>query len=406
MKTIYCLRRSPQFKLPCVKYNYLLKEKEYKIDDLSSKPKINIDFNEYETEEIKNMDDHEKKEIVNQILDKLYPKMGIKRCMQINRNNKIKLKKFLKNFKKSFLNKKNIFKKGNNEPSNKRYQSIDYNNSKLNTNYNTESKNNIKNNNKSLNNYKNNYLSNSSRNKFSNLSHKSFKYNYPIIDDEENTEYISQLLNSNYLNNNGNMISNSIDSYKNKVKKSLKMAYSSLNTINFRKKRNIDIKLITPNKKHKDLFEKKYLGNIFGDTIEKIKRKKLETQDNELNLIYSENKEQFDRKYDKYRKQENLKGLGLANINYPPKIKFKDLEKQIGIIKRKVINVKSIVDDTFPKVLAYLTWAKKDYENSLKKKGFDTPYKERLNMLKKHQKYVNLYLSDPIEIISERKNNS
>ena len=49
---------------------------------------------------------------------------------------------------------------------------------------------------------------------------------------------------------------------------------------------------------------------------------------------------------------------------------------------------------------------KKDYESSLKKKGFDTPYKERLNMLKKHQKYVNLYLSDPIEIISERKNNS
>ena len=82
-----------------------------------------------------------------------------------------------------------------------------------------------------MNNYKNNYLSNSSRNKFSNLSHKSFKYNYPIIDDEENTEYISQLLNSNYLNNKGNMISNSIDSYKNKVKKSLKMAYSSLNTI-------------------------------------------------------------------------------------------------------------------------------------------------------------------------------
>ena len=64
MKTIYCLRRSPQFKLPCVKYNYLLKEKEYKIDDLSSKPKINIDFNEYETEEIKNMDVMKKKKLL------------------------------------------------------------------------------------------------------------------------------------------------------------------------------------------------------------------------------------------------------------------------------------------------------------------------------------------------------
>ena len=161
----------------------------------------------------------------------------------------------------------------------------------------------------------------------------------------------------------------------------------------------------TPHKKHKDNFEKKYLGNIFGDTIEKMKRKKLETQDNELNLIYSETKEQFNRKYDKYRKKENLKGLGLANINNPPKIKFKHLNKKIGEIKKKVINVKSIVDDTFPKILAYLTWAKKDYENSLKKKGFDTPYKERLNMLEKHQKYINLYLSNPIEILSERKKN-
>ena len=61
--------------------------------------------NEYETDEVKNMDDNEKKEIVNQILDKIYPKMGIKRCMQINRNNKIKLQKFSKDFKKSFLQK-------------------------------------------------------------------------------------------------------------------------------------------------------------------------------------------------------------------------------------------------------------------------------------------------------------
>ena len=146
------------------------------------------------------------------------------------------------------------------------------------------------------------------------------------------------------------------------------------------------------------------MANIFGDSIEKLKRKKGETQDNELNIIYSETKEQFYIKYDKYRKNENLKGLGLANINYPPKIKFKELNKKIGEIKKKVINVRTIVDSTFPKVLAYLTWSKKEYENSLKKKGFNIPYKERLNMMRKHQKYINLYLSSPIEIISRNSN--
>ena len=51
-----------------------------------------------------------------------------------------------------------------------------------------------------------------------------------------------------------------------------------------------------------------------------------------------------------------------------------------------------------------MTWSKKEYENSLKKKGFNTPYKERLNMMRKHQKYINLYLSSPIEIISRNSN--
>ena len=74
-----------------------------------------------------------------------------------------------------------------------------------------------------------------------------------------------------------------------------------------------------------------------------MKRKKGETQANELNIIYSETKEQFYKKYDKYRKNENLKGLGLANINYPPKIKFKELNKKISEIKKKVANVKSIL---------------------------------------------------------------
>ena len=59
-------------------------------------PKNDIDFNEYEMDEIKNMDEEEKKEIVDQMLDKIYPKRGINRCMQIKPKNKIHLRNILK----------------------------------------------------------------------------------------------------------------------------------------------------------------------------------------------------------------------------------------------------------------------------------------------------------------------
>jgi len=417
MKTIYCLSKSPQFKFPCIKYNYLLKGKDNISNNLMTLPKNDIDFNEYEMDEIKNMDEEEKKEIVDQMLDKIYPKRGINRCMQIKPKNKIHLRNILKGFKQSLDDKKNKIKieyennKQNsvNKNENERYKSTNSNTSKIN-NYTNESKS-INNNTKTLNNSKgkfnkSKYLSEPSRNKFGNLSHKLFNYNYPISH-EENSEHFSQFLNEKYLNTKDSMRSSSIDPYKSKVNTNLKMAYKTLNSFsNSNKKRSVGVQLSKMNHKiDKNLFQKRYLANIFGDTIEKMKRKKGETQDNELNIIYSETKDQFYRKYDKYRKNENLKGLGLTNINYPPKLKFKELDKKITEIKKKVINVKSIVDNTFPKVLAYLTWTKNEYENSLKKKGFDTPYKERLNMLEKHQNYINLYLSAPIEIVSRNKHN-
>ena len=420
MKTIYCLGKSPQFKFPCIKYNYLLKEKDNQIKNLMTLPKNEIEFNDYEMNEIENMDEEEKKEIVDQMLDQMYPNRGIKRCMQIKPKNKIQLRNLLKGFKQSLGAKKNKIKiefeinKQNsvNKNENERYKSTNTNNSKIN-NYTNESQS-INNNTKTLNNSnrkynKSRYLSEPSRNKFGNLSHKLFNYNYPISH-EENSEHFSQFLNEKYLNTKENIISNSIDAYKSKNNTNLKMAYKTLNSFsNSNKKRSIGVQFSkmnnNNNKINKNLFQKRYLANIFGDTLEKLKRKKGETQDNELNIIYSETRDQFYRKYDKYRKNENLKGLGLTNINYPPKLKFKELDKKITEIKKKVINVKSIVDNTFPKVLAYLTWTKKEYENSLKKKGFDTPYKERLNMLEKHQKYINLYLSSPIEIVSRNKKN-
>ena len=414
MKTIYSLGRSPQYKLCCVKYNYLLKEKDNKINNLKTLPKKEIDLNDYKIDEIKNMDEEEKKEIVDQMLDQLYPKRGIKRCMQINNKNKIILRNILKDFRESLTKIENKTEKEINKQDsvNKKINGRNkYNNSIESAINNNTSESKSYNNTKTFNNSKDKfnktkYFSEQNRYKIGNLSHKFFNYNYPISH-EENTEHFSQFLNKKYLHSKENIISKSIDIYKNKYNKILKITNSTLNTdSNSNKKRNIGVQLGTmSNKRNKNIFQKKYLGNIFGDTIEKIKRKKGETQDNELNIIYSETREQFYRKYEKYRKNENLKGLGLANINYPPKLKFKELDKKIGEIKKKVINVKSIVDNTFPKVLAFMTWTKKEYENSIKKNGFNTPYKERLNMMQKHQKYITLYLSTPIEIINKNKNN-
>lgn len=408
MKTIYSLGRSPQFKIPCIKYNFLLKDKDYKTNNFLTLPKNDIEFKEYEKDEIRKMDEEERKEIVNQMLDKMYPKRGLRRCMQVNSDKKIKLRKFFKGLKESLSEKNNPIKQENNKQNsvNKNIDEkyISKNNSEINK-LSKESISDYKNNEKSLTirtikNNKNKYLSAPSRNKISNISHKFFNYNYPMSN-ADNNEYFSQFINKKYLNTKEDNITNSIDTNNSKVNKSLKIVY---NTLNSNKKRSIGIQLSSKTlKKETNFFQKKYLANIFGDSIEKLKRKKKETQDNELNIIYSETQEQFNIKYDKYRKNENLKGLGLANINYPPKIKFKALNKQIGEIKKKVINVKTIVDNTFPKVLAYLTWTKNEYENSMRKKGFNTPYKEKLNMIEKHQKYINLYLSSPIEIISKNK---
>ena len=43
--------------------------------------------------------------------------------------------------------------------------------------------------------------------------------------------------------------------------------------------------------------------------------------------------------------------------------------------------------------------------NQLWIKGYKTPYKQKLNMMEKYQKYIDLYLSSSIEIISRNKNN-
>lgn len=414
MKTIYSLGRCPQFKLPCVKYNFLLKESNNRFNSFKTLSKNNFEINDYEIDDVKNMDEDEKKEIVNQMIDRIYNRNGIKRCMKVKHVKKFPLKKYLKNLKKCFSYNKNKIEVNNLYSVNKYNIKDNYeiNNSNY-TNRLMESQNEKKNNEQktltqekeSSKNNKYYTMPNKNKDKIYKINFSKRAFNYPISH-EENVNCFSQLLTNKNLNTNENKLSNSIETYNNKNNKSLKLLNNSLNTISYsNKKRNIGIQIGSEKQKEKNIFPRKYLANIFGDTIEKQKRKKAETQDNELNMIYSESMAQFYRQYDKYRKNENLRGLGLTNINFPPNIKFQNLNKKINLIKEKVVKVKSIVDTTFPKVLAYLTWTKNEYENGLKKKGYKSPYKQKLNKLEKYQKYINLYLSSSIKIRSRNKDN-
>lgn len=414
MKTIYSLGRCPQFKLPCVKYNFLLKESNNRFNSFKTLSKNNFEINDYEIDDVKNMDEDEKKEIVNQMIDRIYNRNGIKRCMKVKHVKQFPLKKYLKNLKKCFSYNKNKIEVNNLYSVNKYNIKDNYEISNSNyTNRLMESQNEKKNNEQktltqekeSSKNNKYYTMPNKNKDKIYKINFSKRAFNYPISH-EENVNCFSQLLTNKNLNTNENKLSNSIETYNNKNNKSLKLLNNSLNTISYsNKKRNIGIQIGSEKPKEKNIFPRKYLANIFGDTIEKQKRKKAETQDNELNMIYSESMAQFYRQYDKYRKNENLRGLGLTNINFPPNIKFQNLNKKINLIKEKVVKVKSIVDTTFPKVLAYLTWTKNEYENCLKKKGYKSPYKQKLNKLEKYQKYINLYLSSSIKIRSRNKDN-
>ena len=414
MKTIYSLGRCPQFKLPCVKYNFLLKESNNRFNSFKTLSKNNFEINDYEIDDVKNMDEDEKKEIVNQMIDRIYNRNGIKRCMKVKHVKKFPLKKYLKNLKKCFSYNKNKIEVNNLYSVNKYNIKDNYEISNSNyTNRLMESQNEKKNNEQktltqekeSSKNNKYYTVPNKNKDKIYKINFSKRAFNYPISH-EENVNCFSQLLTNKNLNTNENKLSNSIETYNNKNNKSLKLLNNSLNTISYsNKKRNIGIQIGSEKQKEKNIFPRKYLANIFGDTIERQKRKKAETQDNELNMIYSESMAQFYRQYDKYRKNENLRGLGLTNINFPPNIKFQNLNKKINLIKEKVVKVKSIVDTTFPKVLAYLTWTKNEYENGLKKKGYKSPYKQKLNKLEKYQKYINLYLSSSIKIRSRNKDN-
>lgn len=422
----------PQFRLPCIKYSFIIKEKENKNKIISPKGcSIIKDFY--------NIEEKQKKTIVDQYMDIIYPINSIKKCLQINPTLKLKMRKFYKHLRESLSNGRNKTLKTvknyekNDDVKTKTENSKSINNEDIKPqnlkfifNRNINKKDVIKSINKTYNyipkeENKKNILLGQNVNKPNinqiDASGKLNNYNYPIsnantIDfchsliSKNKTKISTQLLSSksnsnNILNNirnrkvfNSIYLSNFDNNKKINENSQSKIKNNNINQTNndILKQKNVKIK-------HRTL---KY-SNSIKNIIYKRKRKNGLIQLNKLNIIYSENDEQFYRKYDKYRKNKILRGLCLTHINSSPKVVLNELNQKINLIRNKVGVVKSIVDKTFPKVLADISSIKKDYIISQEKEGYNSPYIEKLNKMKKIEENMNLFISSPIEILSKTK---
>lgn len=436
MKTIYCLGGAPQFRLPCVKYNFLKKERKNYFKNINILATKN-----------------EKESMIHQI----YPAKKVKKNLLINSIIKSGINKFCNNLSESLSLKKSNIKINNNKNNNentKIYKSLniihvnDENNpkniklsiDKSNFNIHTINTYSKKGNNN------NKYFSNedelndiSIKKKIKNrrnkknitqtdLSIKLNNYNYPIPKNSDSLDLFQILIskhkkgekvnknllsisdnNNNLLHNNSNKTINynknfiSYSYNKNNIKKNLKKKNFKLNKAYQKikiKKDNLESTIDNSNIKGLHLFTE--LRSIYSNNR---KRRDAIIQHNELNIIYSENEDQFYRKYDAHRKNKFLNGLALTHLNCSPKIVLDNLNKKIDIIKNKVAMVKYISSKAFPRVLADITHSKKLFENGQKKKIYYTPYNEKLNKIKKEQKEKDYYFSIPVEIINDNLKN-
>ena len=409
MKTLYCLGGAPQFRLPCLKYGFLIKEKDNKYKNITPKNNtISKDF--YNVEEI------EKETIVDQWIDQIYPLRSIKRCVQINPTMKLNMRKFYKHLRqylsikanksttnikkeekeennlnndderskapdinnihegKKLKNLKFIFDRNKNNYKDSLYNISDYNNkyNKTNNYFRKEENSKIK--------IQKQKDSNISLSKPKTTKVQLFNYNYPISNESGSLDLCQSLISKQKtklsttqflsLSNNNNSLSNNSNSriifnskYLNNIennKITIEVSKSDINrntntnikTVNKLNNINSLVNINKTDKKKKTHFKLKkfnYISSI-ENVINKRKRLRKLAQINKLNILYSENEEQFYRKYDKHVKNKFLNGLCLTHINSSPKVILNDLEQKIKNIKSKVGEVKSIIDKTFPRV--------------------------------------------------------
>ena len=113
MKTLYCLGVSPQFRVPCIKYSFIMKENEKKVRNYLPKD-TNIIKDFY------NLKRNENEKLVDQWLDQLYPVRAIKRCFEINPSIKQGMRIFYRHLRETLSNgKTKTFDKINKNEKNK-----------------------------------------------------------------------------------------------------------------------------------------------------------------------------------------------------------------------------------------------------------------------------------------------
>lgn len=147
----------------------------------------------------------------------------------------------------------------------------------------------------------------------------------------------------------------------------------------------------------------KLIGNLFTN-----KKKMFHVPEkkflNNLNIIYSENEAQFDRKYLKHITRKELRGLCLTHINSSPKIIKNNLNSKINMVKDKLSLVKSIIDYTYPEIV--IRSSMKQTNNLIKKFSRNIiPYKLELLKYQTKEQQLNNYYSSLLQIFNSTNNN-
>ena len=125
---------------------------------------------------------------------------------------------------------------------------------------------------------------------------------------------------------------------------------------------------------------------------------------NNLNIIYSENEAQFDRKYLNHITRKELRGLCLTHINSSPKIIKNNLNSKINLVKDKLSLVKSIIDYTYPEII--IRRSMKQTNNFIKKFSRNIiPYKLELLKYQTKEQQMNNYYSSLLQIFNSANNN-
>lgn len=147
----------------------------------------------------------------------------------------------------------------------------------------------------------------------------------------------------------------------------------------------------------------KLIGNLFTNKKKMFHAPEKKFMNN-LNIIYSENEAQFDRKYLKHITRKELRGLCLTHINSSPKIIKHNLNSKINLVKDKLSLVKSIVDYTYPEII--IRSSMKQTNNLIKKFSRNIiPSKQELLKYQTKEQQLNNYYSSLLQIFNSSNNN-